>query len=51
MYISFAFEIVGLKFKKLDDVLLFNNLLSYNALNLTTLHIFNKGSVWALYWV
>ena len=26
MYLSFAFEIVGLKFKKLDDVLLFNNL-------------------------
>ena len=26
MYISFAFEIVGLIFKKLDDVLLFNNL-------------------------
>ena len=26
MYLSFAFEIVGLKFKKLVDVLLFNNL-------------------------
>ena len=25
MYLSFAFEIVGLKFKKLDDVLLFIN--------------------------
>ena len=27
MYLSFAFDIVGLKFKKLDDVSLFNNLL------------------------
>ena len=26
MYLSFAFEIVGIKFKKLVDVLLFNNL-------------------------
>ena len=26
MYLSFAFEIVGLKLKKLVDVLLFNNL-------------------------
>ena len=26
MYLSFAFEIVGLKFKKLVDVLLFNDL-------------------------
>ena len=26
MYFSFAFEIVGLKFKMFDDVLLFNNL-------------------------
>ena len=26
MYLSFAFEIVGLKFEKLVDVLLFNNL-------------------------
>ena len=26
MYLSFAFEIVDLKLKKLDDVLLFNNL-------------------------
>ena len=25
-YLSFAFEIVGSKFKKLDNVLLFNNL-------------------------
>ena len=36
MYLSFAFEIVGLKFKKLDDVLLFNNLVSYKSLNLST---------------
>ena len=26
MYLSFAFEIVGSKYKMLDDVLLFNNL-------------------------
>ena len=26
MYLSFAFDIVGIKFTELDDVLLFNNL-------------------------
>ena len=57
MHLSFAFDIVGLKLKKLDDVLLLNNLgyninnlVSYKSLNLSTLHI-KKGSVWALYLV
>ena len=42
MYLSFAFDIVVLKVKKLEDELLFNNLVSYKSLNLSTLHILNK---------
>ena len=51
MYLSFAFEIMDSKFKKVDDVLVLNNLVSYNLFNLSSLPNLNKGSVWTLYLV